>query len=44
LNHFIESEKYPELMIFPGRGHPIGDRPARIDLFNKIAQFFVDNL
>jgi dipeptidyl-peptidase 4 len=44
LNRFIQAGKYPELMIFPGRGHPIGDRPARIDLFNKIAQFFVDNL
>jgi len=44
LNHFIDAGKYPELMIFPGRGHPIGDRPATLELFNRITQFFLDNL
>ncbi len=44
LNKFIEAEKYPELMIFPGRGHPIGDRAAQIDLFNRIEQFLLNNL
>jgi dipeptidyl-peptidase-4 len=44
LNHFIEAGKYPELLIFPGRGHPISDRPAQLLLFNRIMQFFLDNL
>ncbi|MFZ0738654.1 MAG: S9 family peptidase [Candidatus Acidiferrales bacterium] len=44
LNKFIDEGKYPELQIFPGRGHPISDRAARIELFNKITQFFIDNL
>jgi dipeptidyl-peptidase-4 len=44
LNHFIEAGKYPELMIFPGRGHPISDRPAQIELFNRITQFLLNNL
>ena len=44
LNHFIEAGKYPELLIFPGRGHPMSDRPAQLLLFNRIMQFFLDNL
>jgi hypothetical protein len=31
-------------MIFPGRGHPIGDVPARIQLFERITAFFLKNL
>ena len=45
LNDFIAAGKYPAaLMIFPGRGHPIADRPARIQLFERITQFFLQNL
>lgn len=45
LNAFIAAGKYPAaLMIFPGRGHPIADRPARIQLFERITQFFLRNL
>lgn len=45
LNGFIAAGKYPAaLMIFPGRGHPIADRPARIQLFERITQFFLKNL
>jgi dipeptidyl-peptidase-4 len=44
LNHFIEAGKYPDLLIFPGRGHPMSDRPAQLLLFNRIMQFFLDNL
>lgn len=45
LNGFIAAGKYPAaLMIFPGRGHPIADRPARIQLFDRITQFFLKNL
>jgi dipeptidyl-peptidase-4 len=45
LNKLIEAGKYPQyLMVFPGRGHPISDRPATLDLFHHIVQFLVDNL
>ncbi len=44
LNHFIDAGKYPKLMIFPGRGHPMSDRPAQLELFNSITQFLLDNL
>ncbi len=45
LNELINSGRYPaELMVFPGRGHPIGDPAARIQLFNRITQFLLDNL
>jgi dipeptidyl-peptidase 4 len=44
LNHFIEAGKYPELLIFPGRGHPMSDHPAQLLLFNRIMQYFLDNL
>jgi dipeptidyl-peptidase-4 len=45
INELIQNGKYPtDLAIFPGRGHPIGDRPARIQLFEQITQFFLNNL
>jgi dipeptidyl-peptidase 4 len=45
INQLIEGGRYPSrLMIFPGRGHPIGDSPARIQLFDGILQFILDNL
>ena len=45
INKLIQSGKYPtDLAIFPGRGHPIGDRPARIQLFDRITLFFMNNL
>jgi dipeptidyl-peptidase 4 len=45
LNKMIEAGKYPQiLMVFPGRGHPISDPPATLDLFHHIAQFLTDNL
>ncbi len=45
LNELIASGRYAtELMIFPGRGHPIGDREATVLLFEHIAQFVSDNL
>jgi dipeptidyl-peptidase 4 len=45
LNSLILAGKYPaDLMIFPGRGHGIGDRPARIQLFQGIADFLRGNL
>lgn len=45
LNELILAGKYPaSLMIFPGRGHGIGDAPARIQLFQGITDFIGDNL
>ncbi|MGB7024418.1 MAG: S9 family peptidase [Candidatus Acidiferrales bacterium] len=45
LNGFIAAGKYPAaLMLFPGRGHPISDRPARIQLFERLTAFFLKNL
>ena len=45
INELIDANRYPaRLMVFPGRGHPISDHAARIQLFQRITQFFVDNL
>jgi dipeptidyl-peptidase 4 len=45
LNQMILSGKYPDrLMIFPGRGHGITDLPARLELFNGITDFLLNNL
>lgn len=45
INELILAGRYPtDLAIFPGRGHSISDQPARIQLFNKIADFFLNNL
>jgi dipeptidyl-peptidase-4 len=45
INQLIENGRYPaDLMIFPGRGHPIGDPPARIQLFDGIVEFLQKNL
>jgi dipeptidyl-peptidase 4 len=44
LDYFISDEKYPEIMVFPGRGHGISDSAARIALFRRMTQFLLDNL
>jgi dipeptidyl-peptidase-4 len=45
LNELIAHGSYPtDLLIFPGRGHSIGDSPARIELFQRITEFFLKNL
>jgi dipeptidyl-peptidase 4 len=45
LNALILDRNYPaDVVIFPGRGHPLGDRPARVLLFERITQFFLANL
>jgi dipeptidyl-peptidase 4 len=40
----IQADKYAEITIYPGRGHPISDPPARIQLFQRVTRFFLDNL
>jgi dipeptidyl-peptidase 4 len=45
INDLIDANRYPaRLMVFPGRGHPISDHGARVQLFERITRFFVDNL
>lgn len=45
LNEMIAAGRYPaDLMVFPGRGHPIGDAAARVQLFQRMTQFLLNNL
>jgi dipeptidyl-peptidase-4 len=44
VNELIAKGKYVEVALFPGRGHPVSDPPARIVLFRRVTQFFLDNL
>ena len=40
----IDADKYAEVALYPGRGHGINDPAARIQLFQRVTQFFLDNL
>jgi len=45
LNELIAGGRYPAaLMVFPGRGHPIGDAAARVQLFERMTSFLLANL
>ncbi len=44
INDLIEAGTYVEVLAFPGRGHGVGDPPARRVLMQRVAQFFLDNL
>lgn len=44
LERLISEGKYPELMVFPGRGHGMSDHQSRIVLFERMTRFFLDNL
>ncbi|PYU20753.1 MAG: S9 family peptidase [Acidobacteria bacterium] len=41
---FVAAQKYAEFLIYADRGHGISDNAARIHIFNRAAQFFVQNL
>jgi len=41
---FVEAQKYAEFLIYADRGHGISDSAARIHVFNRATQFFVENL
>jgi dipeptidyl-peptidase 4 len=41
---FIQAGHYTEVMIFPGRGHPISDTPAELELFRRMRDFLLHNL
>jgi len=40
----VQAQKYAEFLIYAGRGHGITDPPARIHIFNRATQFFLENL
>jgi dipeptidyl-peptidase-4 len=40
----IGAGRAPEIHVFPGRGHAIGDPPARISLFSALTDFFTRHL
>jgi dipeptidyl-peptidase-4 len=47
IQKLIETKRYADhvrLMIFPGRGHPISDSPARVQLFERMTAFLLKNL
>jgi dipeptidyl-peptidase-4 len=44
MEEFIKAGKYPEIFFYPGRGHGISDPTARLHLFRRVTQFFLDNL
>jgi dipeptidyl-peptidase-4 len=44
IEKFIQAGRYPEVMIFPGRGHPISDTPAQLELFRRMTEFLLRNL
>jgi dipeptidyl-peptidase 4 len=45
VNELLDQGRYPAaLMVFPGRGHPISDRNARVQLFDRMTEFFLDSL
>jgi dipeptidyl-peptidase-4 len=45
INTLIDSNRYPaQLMIFPGRGHSISDWRSRIQLFERMTEFLLNNL
>ena len=44
IEEFIKAGRHVEVQLYAGRGHGISDRPARVHLFNRVTQFFLDNL
>jgi dipeptidyl-peptidase-4 len=44
VEELIRAGKYADVRFYPGRGHGIGDPPARLHLFRLVTQFFLDNL
>jgi dipeptidyl aminopeptidase/acylaminoacyl peptidase len=43
-NKLIQADKYAEIAVYPGRGHAISDPAARIQLFQRVTKFFLQNL
>jgi dipeptidyl-peptidase-4 len=43
-DQFIRAGRYAEMYPYPNRGHGASDAAARIHLFNRVTQFFLENL
>jgi dipeptidyl-peptidase-4 len=44
IDELLAAGKYAEVAVFPGRGHGISDPPARVVLFRRVTEFFIENL
>jgi len=44
VDDLIGDGKYVEVIAVPGRGHGVNDAPARKVVWNRLTQFFLDNL
>lgn len=44
INDLIDGGRYVEVIAAPGRGHGVSDPPARKIVWNRVTQFFLDNL
>ena len=44
INDLISQGKYVEVIAAPGRGHGVSDAAARRIVWNRVTQFFLDNL
>jgi dipeptidyl-peptidase-4 len=44
IDELIKARKFVEVLPFPGRGHEVSDSAARIVLFRRVTEFFVQNL
>jgi dipeptidyl-peptidase-4 len=44
INDLIGDGKYVEVIAAPGRGHGVSDPPARKIVWDRVTQFFLDNL
>jgi dipeptidyl-peptidase-4 len=44
VNELIKNGLYVEVIAAPGRGHGVSDPPARRVVWNRVTQFFLDNL
>ena len=44
INELIKNGLYVEVVASPGRGHGVSDPPARRIVWNRVTQFFLDNL
>ncbi|RLE19488.1 MAG: hypothetical protein DRJ14_00505 [Acidobacteria bacterium] len=44
LNKFVETNRFPDLMVYPGKKHSIRGRQTRRYLFWRISDYFISNL
>src|SRR5271165_5128965 len=44
LNEFLETAKYPSVVLLPDRGHVFEDREAKLVLYRSMTEFFLKNL